>query len=657
MSGASYTLRASKVFTLAPAILGLFLFCLLFLGHTKANADLLFLDSATKREVAGSISNIPRTATAIWNDLTSDRSCVACQGILFLLKTLASAGDRAFVRGMQEICALSLQSADREVCDGTFSISGPLLANTLRGMTLGSRNSDLFCSSVLGLCNFPQVEAGNISFPERLSKTQENRPPSTSQVPQRPIKIAHFSDLHIDNLYTPGANANCTKPMCCRSYTPADAPGNNDAPAGPFGDHNCGAPLRLENSMYAAIQALSPEFSIFTGDIVDHAIWSTSVEHNSAEIKTAYQHMAEHDIGPVYGAVGNHEMSPFNALSPKHLGNSADWLYKVINRAWSRWIGSQPDVEALGVYSVKATGTNLRIISLSTNMWYTLNWFLYQQPRQDPGDELARLVRELDAAEKAGERVYLVGHMPLGASDSFHDASNYFDQIVNRYKDTIAAMFYGHTHLDHFQLSYCDYGNRRADNAVAMSYIAPSVTPLSGMPAFRIYTVDPVTFGVMDVETYYANMEDQQFQQGPKWEKYYSARETYASLLDPSPESSSPMELTPAFWHNVTLLLESDPAAFDEYRTRRTRGWNVPECDEACRKNDICQLRAARSQDNCFVPSPGASLGIRQVDRPDEVRGLQCDRSAVSDTLGSIIVRKSLLELLDKKVHTELRLR
>jgi sphingomyelin phosphodiesterase len=61
----------------------------------------------------------------------------------------------------------------------------------------------------------------------------------------------------------------------------------------------------------------------------------------------------------------------------------------------------------------------------------------------DPSGQLAWLVSELQAAEDAGERVYIIGHMPMGAGDAFYDGSNYFDQIVNRYDATIAALFFG----------------------------------------------------------------------------------------------------------------------------------------------------------------------------------------------------------------------
>lgn len=78
--------------------------------------------------------------------------------------------------------------------------------------------------------------------------------------------------------------------------------------------------------MYAAINALSPDFALFTGDIVDHAVWNTTVAQNSAEISMAYRHMSDAGL-QIYGTVGNHEMSPANAIPPTHLGAGAQWLY------------------------------------------------------------------------------------------------------------------------------------------------------------------------------------------------------------------------------------------------------------------------------------------------------------------------------------------
>ncbi|KAF5512703.1 Sphingomyelin phosphodiesterase 1 [Colletotrichum aenigma] len=553
----------------------------------------------------------------IWDSLTGNNNCLGCHGILLILKALANFGDDTFVGALQKLCGAA-SSEDEDVCNGTLALEGPVIAASLRDLTLGSKTAQVFCTTLLGLCDYPEVEPYSVPMPPKTITSPLPASVSSNGTKSSPFKIAHFSDIHIDPLYVTGSNANCSKPMCCRPYTPADEPGNNDFPAGPFGDHNCGAPRGLEQSMYAAINALSPDFALFTGDIVDHAIWNTAVAQNSAEISMAYQHMSDAGL-QVYGTVGNHEMSPANAIPPTPR-------------------------RRLAVASVKTPRNGLRVISVSTNFWYTLNFWLYKDVQRDPSDHLKWLVGELDATEKAGERVFLVGHMPMGISDALHDGPNYFDQIVNRYKSTIAGLFFGHTHLDHFQFSYSNYANRTASNAVATSYIAPSMTPLSGMPAFRIYTIDPTTFGILDIETYVADMADPTCQTaGPVWKRSFAAKETFGALLDTPVAADA--GLTPASWHNVTVALEKDPATFEAYWARRTRGWDVPACDDACRKSEICQLRAARSQDNCFVPTPDMSFGIRS--EGGTRKPAECDRSVVRDTIGSLAVRKGLVELLE----------
>jgi sphingomyelin phosphodiesterase len=218
-------------------------------------------------------------------------------------------------------------------------------------------------------------------------------------------------------------------------------------PAGPNGNHACDSPVGLQDSMYAAINSVVPDaaFSIFTGDIVDHALWSTSEEQNTMDITDAYHHMAKADM-VVYGTAGNHEASPANSFPPSAVSGDSQWVYDVLSSAWSRWIGpaAVPTAKEFGAYSTIHPGTKLRVISISTNLWYAHNFWLYEDPvENDPSGQRAWLVGELDAAERAGERVYIIGHMPMGSSDSFHDSSNYFDQVVNRYSSTIAALFFG----------------------------------------------------------------------------------------------------------------------------------------------------------------------------------------------------------------------
>ncbi|KAI1501088.1 V-type ATPase [Biscogniauxia marginata] len=609
----------------------------------------------------------------VLEDVQSPAACAACEAILVQLKGAASIGDGFFVRVTTEICKrIGLQ--DDDVCEGSIALEGPIVAHGLRGIAVGSKTSQLACVAFLGLCSYPKVEPRNISFPspKPLSSVATALSNSDREPKLKPLYIVHYSDIHIDPFYVEGASRECSKPICCRNYPDIQQPGN---PAGPYGEHTCDSPITLEHSMYAAIKGIVPDaaFSIFTGDIVDHAVWNTTQAQNMYDIVGSYGRMGEADM-LVYGTAGNHEASPANSFPPAAVSHDSQWLYDVLSSAWSRWTGraATGPTKEFGAYSVKWPGGNLRIISINTNLYYAHNYWLYEEPlEEDPSGQLAWLVSELDAAERAGERVYIVGHMPMGNRDAFHGWSNDFDQIVNRYSSTIAAMFFGHTHLDEFEITYADYRNRTHTNALVTSYVAPSLTPTSGHPAFRVYTVDPVTYGVLDATTYMANTSDPGFRSsstaggGPAWTKYYSAREAYGSLVDPplAPgDDGEGGELTAAFWHNVTEALERDASAFGAYLSRKSRGWRDGggDCagDAECVGAEICKLRAARAQDNCV--SPGLRLDL--VRRPGNYSvagvhedGEECGGSVLRDTLASLVVNRGALRLFGRMVAEERR--
>lgn len=110
-----------------------------------------------------------------------------------------------------------------------------------------------------------------------------------------------------------------------------------------------------------------------------------------------------------------------------------------------------------------------------------------------------------------------------------------------------------------------------------------------------MYDVDPVTFGVLDMTVYYADMASATYQTDPTWQVLYSVKDTYGSLLGVTDAAA---ELTPAFWHNVTALFESNDTVFQEYISRKTRGYDTSTCTGTCKTAEICQLRAAQAQYN-----------------------------------------------------------
>lgn len=603
----------------------------------------LTVSDVLSRSVAAYAHTVARRdlVSDILTDIEDLADCTACQALLVVLQALAHLGNDDFTDVIVEICQL-LQIEDDDVCAGAIGLEGPILAHDLRYMDIPSKTSELFCLTVFGLCQWPDVDT---SFSLGLSAKPANasRPAPSGQTP---LQVVHISDIHVDRNYTAGASYNCTKNICCRPYDADDEPGVTDYPAGPYGNPACDSPVTLEESLYSAIEDLVPDraFTIFTGDVVEGDIWLSTDDEVNSSLDDAYGRMGS--IGQTYAVIGNHDSCPVNSFPPAAVDTTyaaeTQMFYDTLSADIESWVGSAAAAQAssnYGSYSVVDGTTGLRIISINTNLWYKSNYWLYETTMEaDPSGMLAWLASELEAAEVAGERVWLLGHMPLGSTDAFHDQSYYFDTIVQRFDGTIAAVFYGHTHKDEWELAYSDYADQTAETATMMSYVAPALTPTSGNPTFRVYSVDPVTFGVLDLAVYYANISSPSYQaDGPSWARLYSAKEAYGAPLGVTDPAA---ELTPAFWHNVTALFESDDAAFQAYVARKTRDYGSPAaCAGDCKTLEICQLRAAQAQYNCAAVSPGINLrrkrgvGGAVEDAHDDHA---CESSAVAPVMSSI---------------------
>jgi sphingomyelin phosphodiesterase len=77
-------------------------------------------------------------------------------------------------------------------------------------MTIGTRTSELFCLTVFGLCQWPEIQEYTVSMSDKPATT---RPAPSGE---SPLQIVHISDIHVDLSYETGANYNCTKNICCR---------------------------------------------------------------------------------------------------------------------------------------------------------------------------------------------------------------------------------------------------------------------------------------------------------------------------------------------------------------------------------------------------------------------------------------------------------
>ncbi|KAG8406436.1 hypothetical protein J3459_012375 [Metarhizium acridum] len=517
------------------------------------------------------------------------------------------------------------------------------MAQVLRNMNpVGeSEGAQLFCNVWAGTC--PAVTV-RYHVPINYTRNEQLLPrPKPSG--KRPFKFVHFTDLHLDPYYAAGTGSqtdkNCPHPLiCCRAFSekerdiifrlrkkPQLDKGDPQIDiAGPWGHHgSCDTPNRLQQSMYRAMRKFAgdTDFAIFTGGILSRQVWNSTAQLNIEQIEKAYSNMSEL-FDYVYPAVGNDESSPANLFEAEPVNSrvSQQWLYDTLASLWSRWIGREDAhrVKDGGYYSTKVPHRNLRIISLNTNLYSYKNIWVYQDPiNHDPAGQLAWLVSELEAAARAKEHVYIIGHMAMGDADILQHYSRSLNQIMNKYASTIAAMFFGHTHLNQFQLHYRGSDDPQsphwwrngerllAEDAIVTSYIAPSITPVLGAPAFNVFYVDPETFGVLDVVTYSSNMIDPywEYDKGPIWARAFSAKMVYG-IPQKLPEGG---ELTPAFWHKISERFDWDRTFYRYYFGRQT-SWNEMPTGESQRAKDQCFIRGGIARNCLGIPGRGGLGGL-----------------------------------------------
>lgn len=113
--------------------------------------------------------------------------------------------------------------------------------------------------------------------------------------------------------------------------------------------------------------------SIFTGDVVEGAVWLVTESEVENDLDDAYGRMD--GLGQVYSVVGNHDVAPVNSFPPAAVDTtiSSQWVYDTLSSLWTTMIGSIAAAQAeadYGSYSVVDSTTGLRLISINTNLWY-----------------------------------------------------------------------------------------------------------------------------------------------------------------------------------------------------------------------------------------------------------------------------------------------
>ncbi|XP_062511163.1 sphingomyelin phosphodiesterase-like [Corticium candelabrum] len=528
----------------------------------------------------------------------SDIECDVCKLIVPLIQSWfdKNSTEDEVAQLITDFC-IDFQLEDRNVCIGivkefrnevlTVAADGFVSSNTVCGLIFGDS------------CAIPDYppEKWNVSLPSTP------KPPVKPHVPPQPdapvMHILHLSDVHFDEVYTPGLDTDCGEPLCCRPPNKYVGPTKG---AGKWGSYACDVPRNtIENLLQHISASVKFDFIYWTGDLPAHNVWNQSRSDQLRILNTLVELMLKYFPGKlVFPAVGNHESAPVNSYPPPFVTgkNSNSWLLDALAVNWSHWLpkDTQETIRYGGYYTVKVR-PGWRIISLNMNYCQSLNFWLYINST-DPAQELAWLIKQLQEAEDVGDKVHILGHQPVSSCMS-QWKENYYE-IVNRYESTIAGHFFGHTHSDQFHVFFDKTNMTRATNIM---YVGPSVTTYQDFnPSYRIYELDGQYNGssyyVLDHATYILNLTEANLSDKPQWQFEYSAKAAYgmktlypqdwADLLDRMKANSTLQDLYNKFYHHSV-----------SHATK--------SCDVVCRSAFICEAENLRQGTWCKRKLHGVS--------------------------------------------------
>lgn len=522
-----------------------------------------------------------------WHSFTGETSngiCTLCRSVFNTFMEFRKNGMSAntIKSNVIKLCT-RLNIETETVCNGVVTLHLPIILHIID--TKSNLTASTICGVILESESCPLIDdefnwTVNIdSGPPKLVDADGS---------EEIINIIQITDVHYDSNYEPYGNAYCNEPTCCRK-------GQNDTNtsnkvAGYWGDYNsCDSPWHAVIDILEQIKATHQNISYiyFTGDIVDHGVWETSVFGNIESLNKSYSKIYEtfRNI-PVYPILGNHEAHPVNLYAPKSVTNNkinTQWLFNATADLWINmgWLPESTRLTILeGGYYTISPKKGFRIIALNSNVCYTANWWLWYQPR-DPYGQLQWLADTLLQAEKDGEIVHILAHIP--ANNECHSTwKREYLKIVDRYARIIRAQFNGHTHNDEILLFYSN------DNSTTINNVAwngGSATPFTRLnPNYKLYIVDKKNYIVKNIETWMYNLTEanENAPQRPSWYKSYSFKEEY-DIPDLSYDSL----------HSWLHKLARDENLLSRYYRnffKRAEPSLNANCDSKCMRAYVCRI-------------------------------------------------------------------
>ncbi|KAE9370014.1 hypothetical protein N431DRAFT_378070 [Stipitochalara longipes BDJ] len=556
-------------------------------------------------------------------------NCSKCVAALSVGKFLAQSAPEYVPDAIVSLCQ-STGFASNSTCKTTYEAGsyGAIWTQVLALADVTGLDGQYICSTLsTSFCTVPTTSPLNTTglFPKPKPKNATVPKASGNRV-----KVLHLSDFHLDPRYLVASEANCSSSLCCR-YSASAPTSQAVLPAPLYGAYRCDTPYTLGLAALQSIGALtgtgsgiaSPAWTVYTGDLVSHdsqnQLSRAYVEYAETSVYDMFKSFIE---GPVFPVLGNHDTNP-EAIDGPHsmpgpLGKQFSWNYDHVTALWKNngWIDEATANQSAihyAAYSVK-NQYGLRIITLNTDFWYKSNYLNFiNTTNPDVSGTFQFMIDELQAAEDAGERVWILGHVLSGwdGSNPLANPTDLFYQIIDRYSPhVIANTFWGHTHEDQVMIYYANNGTvKNSSTALTSGWIGPSVTPLTNLNSgFRMYEVDTGNFEVYEAYTFYSDVNSFSAlnSTGPTYRYEYSTREAYGAAVG-WPEDA-PLNAT--FWHGVTEAMEKNKTLVTTFNTYQGKmSVMSPNCtSDACAAAKICYMRSGSAALGKQCPQGFASV-------------------------------------------------
>ena len=465
--------------------------------------------------------------------------CDLCKrGVDILLNTLIQEYKWSYLHAFCTFgCSLKLR---KDICHAAVGRYGPIvIESTLKRML----NSENICSSFLHICK-PTIEYESLEdFAKRILKTNlnninddiihniENDNIINNKNTEKEINFVQITDTHIQLDYKEGKVINCNIPLCCRD-TPEELGFKNNKnhkgkdiryslKYGAVG--KCDGNLEVLKSLAKEIKQQNIDFILFTGDFSAHDVWEIH-QDDVSKITQISVDILTNEIGqdiPIYPTIGNHEKAP-----PDVFFGSETVLLHGLSKVFKKYLTQEAydDFSQYGYYTMLHKNTNLRIISLNCILCNSMNFNLIGDSFQ-VSKMFKWLENVLDEAEKKGEKIYLLDHIPMHSSQHSYECSIRLKILLEKYQHIISGYFSGHTHRDGLTLIK-EYQNNKKYSII--NYICPSFTTYPEVwPSYRVYHANPTTKLIQDYTQWRLDLDETNKKDIPKWYISYKASKFY----------------------------------------------------------------------------------------------------------------------------------